>query len=333
MFVSEAYSQLKVVPSGRVGIGTNNPGAPLHVHGAQLLTGGNGYTLRLHPNNPTPEIGSSSGNIHFWYSGIGYNELRAKKYVKISDASLKTELSPIEYPMSKIMSLRAYRYMFLDSFPVNEAGDSVSLIPEYGFISQEIQETLQDVNITQEGKDGLLLMEYDQIIPLLVAAMQEQQNQISALEASIATMISRSQQIEEEENDTLDICRLFNADPNKTKRGFLRKGGIQHPLKPEIFIWWPSEYSRSGWVNHYDEIEGIITETHSDDKKKIEHYNYHSQGLLTRIVFYHYKDILGFRNYKFVGVFTNDKTKSNENIGTVWVRVGRVINLETLTYE
>jgi hypothetical protein len=130
-----------------------------------------------------------------------------------------------------------------------------------------------------------------------------------------------------------EICQLFNADPNKTKRGFLRKGGIQHPLKPEIFIWWPSEYSRGGWVNHYDEVEGIITETHSDDKKKIDHYNYHSQGLLTRIVFYHYKDILGFRNYKFVGVFTNDKTKSNENIGTVWVRVVSVINLETLTYE
>lgn len=214
MFVSEVFSQLKVVPSGRVGIGTNNPGAPLHVYGVQILTGANGHTLRLHPNNPTPEIGSSSGNIHFWYSGIGYNELRAKKYVKISDASLKTERSPIEYPMSKIMSLRAYRYMFLDSFPVNEAGDSISLIPEYGFISQEIQETLQDVNITQEGKDGLLLMEYDQIIPLLVAAMQEQQNQISALEASIATIMSRSQQIEEEENDTLNICQLFNASPN-----------------------------------------------------------------------------------------------------------------------
>lgn len=130
-----------------------------------------------------------------------------------------------------------------------------------------------------------------------------------------------------------EICQLFDADPNKTKRGFLRKGGIQHPLKPGIFIWWPSEYSRSGWINHYDEVEGTITETHSDAKKKIDHYNYHAQGLHTRIVFYHYKDVLGFRNYKFVGVFTNDKTKSNENIGTVWLRVGRVINLETLTYE
>jgi len=46
-------------------------------------------------------------------------------------------------------------------------------------------------------------------------------------------------------------------------------------------------------------------------------------------VFFHYKDILGLTNYKFVGIFTNDKEKSNENIGTVWTRIGERMNLET----
>lgn len=129
------------------------------------------------------------------------------------------------------------------------------------------------------------------------------------------------------------ICDLFEADASKTKRGFLRKGGIQHPQYLQMFIWWPSERPRSGWLNTFDEINGIITETHKDDKKRIDHYNYHSKDKHTRIVFYHYKDILGLTNYKYVGVFTNNREMSNEQIGTVWTRVGEQLNVKTGTYQ
>jgi len=126
-----------------------------------------------------------------------------------------------------------------------------------------------------------------------------------------------------------DICLLFDADYQKTKRGYLRKGGIANPKNIHQTIWWPSERPRSGWLNSFDEIEGTITETHSDPNKKSEHYSEYSQGNFTRIVFYHYKDILGMTNYKYVGVFTNDKEKSNSEIGTIWKRIGDKINLET----
>ncbi|MBK7589295.1 MAG: hypothetical protein IPI22_13675 [Bacteroidetes bacterium] len=46
-------------------------------------------------------------------------------------------------------------------------------------------------------------------------------------------------------------------------------------------------------------------------------------------MFLHYKDILGLTNYKYVGVFTNDKEKSNLEIGTVWKRIGDKLNLVT----
>lgn len=130
-----------------------------------------------------------------------------------------------------------------------------------------------------------------------------------------------------------DICLLFDADYTKTKRGFLRKGGISNPKNAHQIIWWPSENSRSGWLNHFNEINGTITETHSDQKKKSEHYHDHAQGIHVRVVFYHYKDILGLTKYKYVGVFTNDKEKSNTEIGTVWKRIGDNLNLETCEFK
>lgn len=124
-----------------------------------------------------------------------------------------------------------------------------------------------------------------------------------------------------------DICILFNVDPKKTKRGYLRKGGIKHPVFQSLTIWWPSEGQRSGWKNNYDEINGVITETHSDPEKKIGHLNSLKKVLETRVVFFHYKDILGLKNYKFVGVFINDHSRSNAIIGTVWTKIGDNFNL------
>ena len=130
-----------------------------------------------------------------------------------------------------------------------------------------------------------------------------------------------------------DICLLFEADYKKTQRGFLRKGGISNPKNTSQIIWWPSEYSRSGWLNKLDDVNGIITETHSDPVKKSEHYKQHIKENQTRIVFYHYKDILGQTTYKYVGVFTNDKEKSNPDIGTVWKRIGDKLKLETGIFD
>ncbi|MDM1296903.1 hypothetical protein HXZ94_00095 [Empedobacter falsenii] len=126
-----------------------------------------------------------------------------------------------------------------------------------------------------------------------------------------------------------DICLLFDADYQKTKRGFLRKGAISNPKNINQLIWWPSKRPRSGWLNNFDETGGTITETHSDEKRKSDHYYYHAQGTHIRICFFHYTDILGLTNYKYVGVFTNDKEKSNPEIGTVWKRIGDKFNLNT----
>ena len=126
-----------------------------------------------------------------------------------------------------------------------------------------------------------------------------------------------------------EICILFGVDHKKTKRGYLRIGEIQLTKHSNLFLWWPSEGPRKGWQNNYNEINGTIIETHSDKEKKIDHYNFFSQETRIRVVFFRYKDILGATNYKYVGVFTNDRKESNAEIGTVWSRIGKTLNLDT----
>lgn len=124
----------------------------------------------------------------------------------------------IESPMDKILNLKAYQYNFNQK--IIEGEDTIiTKIPEYGFVSQEVKETLKDVAITEEGKEGIILMDYDQIIPLLVAGVQEQQRQISSLEATIAILMSRTPESgntidSTEVNSNSDVSRLDNATPN-----------------------------------------------------------------------------------------------------------------------
>lgn len=116
-----------------------------------------------------------------------------------------------------------------------------------------------------------------------------------------------------------DICTAFNADFNKTKRGFLRRGAINHPNGKNYIIWWPSgKVSRAGWINILNEDKDEIIESNSDLIKNEKHFNNHYKTPQRRITFFHQKDILGLTSYKFLGVFEFDIRKSNKSKGVVW---------------
>jgi hypothetical protein len=124
---------------------------------------------------------------------------------------------------------------------------------------------------------------------------------------------------------------LFDADFNKTKRGFQRLGSLTHPKNSNFLLWWPSEKTRGGWINNLNSSEDEIIETRSEETKKVQHYKSNINSEQKRIVFFHHKDILGITSYKFKGIFAYDSHKSNPNIGRVWKRIGEslILNLTT----
>lgn len=222
LLFSNIFSQLKVDPSGRIGMGTNwpNPYYKCHIAGNLLLSdypaaNFSEFVFRVGNGWPGTEMGSSKDNIAVWYnSWLRYNDVHAERYLRPSDKTLKKNIKLIDNGLHKVMQLNTYLYEIEDNqFVDSQKVEGVR--KEYGFISQEIEKTLNEVDITTDGKEGIKLMEYDQIIPLAISAIQEQQRKIEALQEEIESL--KSEKRDNASNFDKQKSTLFQNSPNPFK--------------------------------------------------------------------------------------------------------------------
>jgi hypothetical protein len=96
-----------------------------------------------------------------------------------SDERLKTDLKPIENAAQKVSTLRAVT----GRFKTDEKGVSRSFL-----IAQDVQAVLPEAVNVQTDEIGTLGIQYTDTIPLLVAAIKEQQAIIEQLTARITTL-------------------------------------------------------------------------------------------------------------------------------------------------
>jgi hypothetical protein len=180
MHMSVLFGQFQMTSVGNVGIGTTSPIGKLEVHGDGLWLTYNGHILRMKPNNPATEIGSSDAEITFWYTTCGYNWLNARGYNTLSDSNEKKNITPITNALSYLLQFKGYSYNFKD--------DTSSIQKtHYGFLSQDIQSFLPDLVDSAKSK---LLLNYDEIIPFLVEAIKIQNNEIDSLKIQLETVKS-----------------------------------------------------------------------------------------------------------------------------------------------
>jgi hypothetical protein len=99
-----------------------------------------------------------------------------------SDARLKTNIFTIEDALDKVNRLNGV------TFEWNETGRSlfeegfVILDQEVGVIAQEIQAVLPEVVITRNN--GMLAVNYEKIVPLLIEAIKELSAEVKKLKSS-----------------------------------------------------------------------------------------------------------------------------------------------------
>jgi hypothetical protein len=104
-----------------------------------------------------------------------------------SDERLKVDIKKIVNPLESLKKLDAVTYTFKQDIMVDKLGSPTKLnLPtekQYGFIAQEVQKNFPE--LVKEGIGGYLALNYTEFIPMLVAGITKQQEQIEQLQTQL----------------------------------------------------------------------------------------------------------------------------------------------------
>ncbi|MCC7379915.1 MAG: tail fiber domain-containing protein [Chitinophagaceae bacterium] len=194
---SNAMMMLK---NGKTGFGTNTPEGLLHVkHNGQaanpqlvLEEAQNDYSRISFKNaNPgywnieaysKPLFGNNDvAKLNFFYSANGYilslrgdgNATLTGTLFQNSDERLKKNITPLKNTLNKVSQLNAYTYKWNDTARGNEE--------QLGLLAQEVEKQFpQLVMMDENGKKSVA---YANMVPVLLQAIKEQQEQIKSFQS------------------------------------------------------------------------------------------------------------------------------------------------------
>ena len=149
-----ANKVVKLFDGGRIGVGS----------------------LRLKNGGGNALITVTTGNV----LDLG-NQATVTSLVMRSDKRLKTSIKRIEKPVEKLSQLNGYTYQFKDK--------NVSTA---GLLAQEVKEVLPTAVVEQD--DGMLSLDYNAVIALLVETVNEQSKRIEKLEEQVSELTKSKEQ-------------------------------------------------------------------------------------------------------------------------------------------
>ena len=200
-----------------MGIGTNNPIAPLTIYNynsasTQYYTNTTGLSLSdglfvgvgfagvsaffnyentdmTFSTNATRRMTiEAAGNVGIGTSAPVYklqvngSVAGVGAYNNTSDGRLKKNVKAIENPLEKVLQLKGITFDW-DFAKAN--GREFDNLNHYGFIAQEIEKILPQVVSTANDTDKTKSVAYGDVVPVLVEAIKEQQKQIEALKEQL----------------------------------------------------------------------------------------------------------------------------------------------------
>ena len=200
-FVTGASERMRIDSSGNVGIGRTSPSAKLDIAGDVFITKGSSplfctgdnQILRIGVNQTESMRITTAGEVYiagttdqgaYNLQCNGTGVWGAGAYVNGSDARLKDEITSLDSGLDVVAAMRPVTFRYKESHSKDQ-----SVQP--GFIAQELQTAMAGKpyldGVVQSGPEYLNVA-YQNIIPILVKAMQEQQDQIKALQDKIAAL-------------------------------------------------------------------------------------------------------------------------------------------------
>jgi hypothetical protein len=197
-FVINDSEKMRIDSSGNLGIGTSSPTARLSVADSKtgteasphLVIVGDGYTGNHWLDTSAYYIGQNS-NARLLRIYSGSNEavgvelgVGATSFGTYSDERLKKDITDLTNGLNKILALRPVNFKYK-----SDADDYRNRI---GIIAQsivgQVDEALDETKITADDETQYYNVRYQDLIPVLVKGIQEQQIKIEELEARITAL-------------------------------------------------------------------------------------------------------------------------------------------------
>ncbi|MBL0007729.1 MAG: tail fiber domain-containing protein [Saprospiraceae bacterium] len=198
-------TKMRIFNNGSISFGTNNTGVSaddVYVHN-QLGLGISAPTYRLElPNNAANDQGKALANAWNVYS----------------DQRVKKDIQPLVYGIETLQQLNPVQYNHCSSSFEN----GILIIkdddftPAIGFLAQEVAQVVAEaVSIPPDESTALWSMSYEKLIPVVVKAMQEQQDIIE----------SQQQQIDQLQKQYAEILTMLG---NMQQEGITRNAQAQN---------------------------------------------------------------------------------------------------------
>jgi len=106
----------------------------------------------------------------------------ATKFIKVPDERLKENIQPLSGALSTVLQLQGKQYRLID-----ESVDQTDI----GLIAQDVEKVLPE--IVSESEDGYKAIAYQSLTAVLIEAMREQQQQITAQQDQITALEKENQ--------------------------------------------------------------------------------------------------------------------------------------------
>jgi hypothetical protein len=183
---SNLMAQIKVNSSGYVGINNTNPTYRLDVSGTVKFAYSGKSVAYDGTSIYAPTSGVDLGAASYYWSRLySTNAFFTYAPVITSDVNFKTNIANLTGMKDKLMLLRPVSYNLkpdVEGIAIDKTQNS----PQFGFIAQELQEIFPDMVAKQEN--GVLGIRYTELIPVLVQAIKEQQEEIDTLNKRITEL-------------------------------------------------------------------------------------------------------------------------------------------------
>lgn len=154
--------RIRITGAGNIGIGAITPADKLTIAGIVAPSANSLYSMGTSIARWT-EVWSANGTV------------------QTSDARLKNKIQTLEYGLNEIRQLAPVAYNWKDKPAIHK---------KIGLIAQDVQLLLPEV-VVGDAKKEMLGINYPELIPVLVNAIKEQQQQLALLKKELALLESK----------------------------------------------------------------------------------------------------------------------------------------------